>query len=224
MLYQGLLLGLSFSVITGPLMLSIIQASLERGFRAGISVASGIWFSDVLYILLVWRGITAIEWVTAFPGFKFWSGLAGGAMLIGFGLNNLLSSKKPPVSEAPSPGDRLLDALDGPEAPGAPPNWTHWGYAGYWVRGFLINTVNPFTVFFWIGIATGVVLPNQRTGEDTLLFFGGMMGALIVMATLKAYAAKRVRRFLTAEHTRLIRRIIGVVLIGFGIVLAARVW
>lgn len=219
MLWQGILLGLTFSVITGPLMFSIIQASLVRGFRAGFAVAAGIWFSDLLFILLVWQGLTAVQAVTAWPGFRFWAGLAGGLLLIGFGLNSLRNAKK---TTAPTLSEQVLDVLDGPEPPGAPPNWTHWGYAGYWLRGFIINTVNPFTVFFWIGIATGVVLPNQWSSRDILLFFGGMMVVLVLADTLKAYAAKRLRRFLTPDHTRQVQRGIGVTLILFGIALMVR--
>lgn len=219
MLWQGILLGLTFSVITGPLMFSIIQASLARGFRAGFCVAAGIWVSDLFFILLVWQGLTAVQAVIAWPGFRFWAGLAGGLLLIGFGLNSLRKARNP---AAPALAEQVLDVLDGPEPPGAPPNWTHWGYAGYWLRGFIINTVNPFTVFFWLGIATGVVLPNEWSGRDILLFFGGMMGVLVLMDTLKAYAAKRLRRFLTPKHTRWVQRGIGVALMAFGVALIFR--
>lgn len=207
----------------GPLLFAIVQASLERGFRAGLSVAVGIWSSDMLYILVVWRSVEAIATVTAWPGFKFWAGLGGGLLLLGFGVGSLLSAGKPAQPARPPAGDRLLDVLDGPEAAGTAPNWTHWGYAGYALRGFLLNTVNPFTVFFWLGIATGVVIPNQWDGRETLSFFSGMMGALVMTDTLKAYAAKRVRRFLTPGHIRWVRLGIGATLIVFGLVLIVRV-
>jgi threonine/homoserine/homoserine lactone efflux protein len=97
-----------------------------------------------------------------------------------------------------------------------------WGYPGYWLRGFLLNTINPFTVFFWLGIASAVIVPNQWAAEKTLRFFTGMLVTLIAIDTLKAYAAKRVRHFLTPQHTRWVQRSIGLALLVFGVVLVIR--
>lgn len=223
MLVQGALLGLSLSFMVGPLFFAILQASLERGFRAGAALASGIWTSDLLYIVLVYRGVDALAALTALPNFRFWAGLAGGLMLMGFGTATLLSRRVAIDGSRSTAADRVLDALDGPEPPGAEHNWMRWGLPGYWLRGFLLNTINPFTVFFWLGIASAVVVPNQWNGGQTLTFFGGMMVSLIATDLLKAYAAKRVRRFLTPAHTRWAQWGIGFLLLIFGIVLIVRV-
>lgn len=223
MLIQGALLGLSLSFMVGPLLFAIVQASLERGFRAGFALAAGIWTSDLLYIVLVYQGVDALAALTALPDFRIWAGLAGGLVLVFFGLGSLLRQKVPTADDHHTTADRVLDALDGQEPPGIEHNWMRWGYPGYWLRGFLLNTINPFTVFFWLGIASAVIVPNQWTPKETLTFFGGMLFALIVTDTLKAYAAKRVRHFLTPRHTRWVQRGIGLVLLVFGIVLFVRV-
>ncbi len=131
--------------------------------------------------------------------------------------------KDPVGDDHHTPADRVLDVLDGPERPGVEHNWMRWGLPGYWLRGFLLNTINPFTVFFWLGIASAVVAPDQWQPSETLRFFGGMLGTLVLTDTLKAYAAKRVRRFLTPGHTRWVQRGIGLTLVIFGLVLAVRV-
>ena len=215
---QGVLLGFSLSFMIGPLFFAIVQASLERGFRAGLALASGIWTSDLLYVLLVYRGVDALAALTALPYFRSWAGIAGGLVLIVFGLGTLLR-RKAPVENAPTTADRVLDVLDGSEPPGVEHNWMRWGLPGYWLRGFLLNTINPFTVFFWLSIASAVVVPNQWMSAQTLSFFAGMLATLVVTDTLKAYAAKRVRHFLTPGHTLWVQRIIGLTLLIFGIVL-----
>lgn len=199
------------------MLFAIISASLERGFRAGVSVASGIWASDVMFLYLVYRGVGVLSKLVALPNFKLVASLAGGGVLLLFGVINLLSRHIPAPTEA-SAADRLLDSLDGKEPEGVDHNWKRWGFLGYWVRGFLLNTVNPFTVFFWLGFASTVIIPNRWSQKDTLFFFTGMLSTLVLIDILKAYAAKRLRDFLTPHHIRRVQRIIGVLLLVFGIV------
>ncbi len=209
--------------MVGPLLFAIVQASLERGFRAGFALAAGIWTSDILYIGILYYGVDALAALTALPHFRVWAGVAGGLVLVLFGLGTLLRRHVPTTDNHHTAADRVLDVLDGPEPQGVEHNWMRWGYPGYWLRGFLLNTINPFTVFFWLGIASAVVVPNQWAPRETLAFFGGMLFTLILTDTLKAYAAKRVRHFLTPRHTWWVQRAIGLVLLVFGLVLFVRV-
>lgn len=211
MLIQGILLGISLSFMVGPLLFAILQAGIERGFRAGLATAGGIWASDVLYVLAVLYGLEMLAAMTALPGFKLWAGLAGGALLVAFGLGNLLFKKLPSEPQL-SESFKLSESLQRKKT-----------YSAYFLRGFLLNTVNPFTVFFWLGIAGAVLVPAGWNDRQILIFFVGMLGTLVVTDTLKAYAAKQIRRFLTPRHTQQLRQAIGILLIVFGVVLMARV-
>lgn len=200
--------------MVGPLLFAILQAGIERGFRAGLAVAGGIWVSDVLYVLALRYGMDALTSLTALPDFKVWAGMAGGMLLIGFGLGNLVLKKTGGMPLSLSEPVQLPEnSVKGQRT-----------YLAYWLRGFLLNTVNPFTVFFWLGIAGAVIIPNGWENRQMLVFFGGMLGTLIITDTLKAYAAKRVRHFLTPEHTRWVQRGIGFLLVLFGLVLMVRVF
>ena len=205
MLLQGIVLGLSLSFMIGPLLFAILQAGIERGFRAGLAVAGGIWLSDVLYVLALRFGMDGLATLTALPGFRLWAGIAGGLVLAGFGLANLLMKAKTPENMDAAQTLRHSKSL--------------FRYA---LRGFLLNTINPFTVFFWLGIAGAVIIPNRWNDLQILIFFGGMLGTLVLTDIIKAYAAKRIRVFLTPRHVFLVRRCIGVLLLVFGAVLVAR--
>ena len=213
MLLQGIVLGLSLSFMVGPLLFAILQAGIERGFRAGLAVAGGIWLSDVLYVLAVQSGMGALAAVTAMPAFRLWSGIAGGLLLVGFGAGNLLA-KKPLETMQQTEGKVHLAENQAKR---------NRAYSVYFLRGFLLNTVHPFTFFFWLGITGAVLIPNGWDGVQIWVFFGGMLGTLVATDTLKAYAAKRIRHFLTPRHTQQVRQAIGVLLIVFGIVLVGRV-
>ena len=104
MLLQGIVLGLSLSFMIGPLLFAILQAGIERGFRAGLAVAGGIWLSDVLYVVALRFGMDGLTALTAMPGFRLWAGIAGGLVLAGFGLGNHPVTGKPDPSR---PGREL---------------------------------------------------------------------------------------------------------------------
>ena len=204
MLLQGILLGISLSFLVGPLMFAIVEAGIGQGFRAGIAVASGIWTSDVLYVLAAMFGVGAMEAVVALPHFRMWAGLAGGLMLLIFGLGTFLKAKAtvkfPTHLEEKQPKTHL------------------W----WWLRGFLLNTINPGTVFFWLGIVTAVVVPSGWSRAEMLIFFGGMLGTLMLTDTLKAWAAKGLRHFLTPKHIQQLQQGLGITMMVFGLVLGIR--
>lgn len=208
MLVQGIFLGISLSFLIGPLLFAIVEAGISQGFRAGVSVASGIWTSDVLYVLAAFYGIEAMEALVALPDFKLWAGILGGLLLFGFGLGSLLKAKGP------------VESPDTPQLQHV--TKTSKTYLWWWVRGFLLNTINPGTVFFWLGIVSAVVVPSGWTKQEMLVFFGGMMGTLVITDTSKAWAAKKLRKFLTPRHTSQIQRGIGWLMIGFGVFLGIR--
>lgn len=222
MFIQGLIVGFSLSLLIGPMLFAIIHASLERGFRAGISVASGIWVSDIMFLAALYHSLGSLSRLIALPNFKLWAGLAGGAVLFFFGITTLFNRKDPAEASA-NPADRILDTLDGKEPAGVENNWKTWGFVGYWLRGFLLNTINPFTIFFWLGIASAFILPNNWEQEDVFWFFAGILSMLIFCDLLKAYAAKRLRDFLTPAHIQRLQRVIGILLLVFGVVLVVRV-
>jgi len=223
MLTQGILLGFTLSFMVGPLLFAIVQAGIERGFRAGLAVASGIWVGDVLYVLLLRYGVETLSALTALPNFRLWAGICGGLLLVAFGIGSLLGRKKPIRAPRLIEAEHLLDVLHESDKPTARRHWTTLGLPGYWMRGFLMNLINPFTVFFWLGIASAVVIPNNWSGRETTLFFGGMLGTLILTDIFKAYAAKRLGKWLTGKHIRWMKQGIGLLLLVFGIALIVRV-
>ena len=74
LILKGAMLGLTISILIGPLLFAILQAGIEKGFLAGFSVAAGIWLSDVIFVTIIYHSLAAIENITAISGFKTWAG------------------------------------------------------------------------------------------------------------------------------------------------------
>ena len=197
---QGIQIGLLLALLVGPLIVALLQASLEQGTRAGLTVALGIWVSDLLFILTVFFGVGAVLMWVEWESFELSLGLLGALVLLATGLLTLLT---------PPP------ALTGEAVPRA--------HAGLWMKGFLINTINPFTVFFWVSMMTGVVLEEQWAAGEAVAFFGALLGTIVTTDTLKVLLARQIRHRLGQRQLLWIRRVSGLALLIFALVLAGRV-
>ncbi len=206
-LLQGIQTGLLLCIMLGPIFFALIQAGVERGMRAGLMVGLGIWISDLIFILAVFFGASYLVAVTEWSGFKATFGAIGGVILIGFGVGMMLT-KSPPLP-AINETRSEIDART---------------YVGLWIKGFLINTINPFTFFFWLSAMSMVMLGDDYSTNSATLFFVGVMATIIITDTLKVALAKFIRRYMTNGHIHILRLVSGGALVVFGIVLMVKVF
>lgn len=204
-LAQGIYWGLLLAILVGPLLVALIQASLEQGTKAGLMVGLGIWVSDLSFILAVYFGFRYIDQWVQWDGFQLSVGAVGAVILLITGIITLITV--PPKLDNEN---HLLKGTSG--------SW------GLWSKGFLINTVNPFTVIFWITVMNAVILEKNFDGTQSTLFFSGLLGTIIFTDSLKIILAHKIRHRLTARHLWWVRRVAGIALIVFAFLLIARVW
>lgn len=95
-------------------------------------------------------------------------------------------------------------------------------YFSFWTKGFLVNTVNPFTFVFWITVMTTSVIGGGKTPNETLLFLSTIMLVIISTDVTKVLLAKVLRNQLKQNHFTIFTRVAGIALIIFGIVLLLR--
>ncbi len=204
LLIDGIKIGFILCFLIGPIFFTLIQTGIEEGMRAGIAVGAGIWLSDLMYILGAHWGMTHISrWLDAAAA-PLYVGLTGSLILVGFGIAALITA--PGVKQLPQRRTQRSSS-----------------FLSLWLKGFLINAVNPFTILFWIGVMTTVVVKGELVGSQTVLFFSGVIGTVVSTDFLKVMLAKRIRRWLRPWHLLWFRRISGVALIVFGVVLLVRV-
>lgn len=202
-LLEGMKVGMVLCFMLGPIFFALVQTGVERGFRAGAAIGLGVWVSDFLYIVAVLKGLSFMSSLSNSPAFKFWLGICGGLLLVGFGVASLFSSPKPNKNN-------FTTSSSGGALP----------YFSLWLKGFVINTFNPFSVFFWVGWTTTLLIRDNLTSHQTQLFFVGVLGTIAATDLLKVLLAKQIRRWLQPIHVVWLRRLSGIALVAFGIMLA----
>ncbi len=203
-LLHGILIGLGLNVLLGPIFVLITQTAIDKGFKASIFLTSGIWLSDAIMAYVCLMFIQKITPYTSDPKFKFYLGMIGGGALILIGMKMVYKNhtNKTKTTEIKNvSGFYLLT---------------------YSFQGFLINSLNPFTVFFWIGVFTTVIFNNNASNSETTFFLFGLFGIIIGFDLLKILLAKRIRKYLNDERMYKLNLYSGVIFIVLGVVLMLR--
>ncbi len=195
-LIEGVSVGLLLSAIVGPVFFTLIQSSLEHGFRYAAVVALGILLSDSVYVILTYFGIQFLSENTYFEPVL---GYLGGAILIGFGISSLLKKQNagtPDHSKVTVQKARKRNAF---------------------LKGFGINGINPFVLLFWVSIASLVHLKQDFGAWDTLMYYMGTLLTVFTIDLIKAFIARKLARWVTPGLMGILNKAVGIAIIGFGV-------
>jgi threonine/homoserine/homoserine lactone efflux protein len=193
---QGIKFGVVLAFLVGPVFFTLLQTSVERGFRTGLIMALGISLSDVLYVTICYLGIAQF---ISDPKFHVQMAYLGGGILILFGLYYLVikawrSSNYSAVATEEKRSYR------------------------YFFKGFIINGLSPTVPLFWIGtISLASLDMGYSTDAEILMFFGSLLVTVLLTDIAKAYLAGKLRSFINVRVLRVINIVLGVGLLAFGI-------
>lgn len=194
---KGLAMGLLLALSVGPVIFTVIKHSINNGKEGGFSFIVGVWISDFLLIIL---SNLFSELLTRLLDFKSVIGVAGSALLIAMGVYYLFF-KKVHIH----PEDVAMPGLK---------NYDH---ARIGIQGFLLNTLNPAVLIFWLTAATAIAV--SHTVRDRIIIFGSAIVFNIGMDIIKISLAGKLRKKLTLRNIRLVNKISGIILLIFGAVL-----
>lgn len=193
-LLQGLAIGLLLAISVGPVIFTIIKQSINNGKPGGFAFVSGVWLSDILWIIL---GNVFSELVSNLLEFKRTIGVTGSLFLISMGVFYLFFKK---IHLHPTDVD-------------LPQLRTHH-YAKISVAGFLINTLNPAVMAFWLTSATALAITHSFF--ERVVIFSTCLSVNITADIFKVILAGRLRSKLTLKNIRLINKVSGFILLCFG--------
>ena len=195
---KGLALGFVLALSVGPIIFTIIKQSLNSGHKGGFSFVTGVWVSDIILVVL---SNTVSSLVNQMLEHKSAIAIAGAAFLVSMGVYFAFFKK------AHLPTD----------AEGKEIRFRKRDMARIFASGFIINTLNPGVILFWLGNAT--VLSVDHTLQERIVIFSVCLLINMGADVVKVMMAGKLRSKLTLRTLTIINKISGSLLIAFGLAL-----
>ena|ERR1700676_2225624 len=195
---KGLALGFVLALSVGPIIFTIIKQSVNNGHKGGFSFVAGVWLSDIILVVL---SNAFTELVTRLLVYKRDIALGGSVFLVAMGVYFVFFKKV-----------HLKKDAAGNAVP-----FRKRDFARIFASGFLINTLNPGVIIFWLGNAT--VLSLTHSFDERIVIFSVCLLVNIGADIGKVMMAGKLGSRLTVKNLSIINKISGTILIGFGLAL-----
>lgn len=190
---EGFVVGLGMILFIGPVFFYLLKSSLQFGYKAGLAAAFGIFISDVVCILICFYGAISIF---KSPDYQFGLAVIGGIILCLLGIKYML---KPSVSF-----EQTAVKLKA------------YNLTSFFMKGFLVNLINPFVFLVWIGII-GYGQNEYGVNINLFSFLGAATLGILITDSLKVIMAQKIKPFIKPKILSWTYKVIGILLIGFGI-------
>lgn len=157
---KGILSGLAYGLLIGPLFFMNLKTTLAYGMRHGTALVAGAFTSDMILVFSSWWGAARLADLTAEGPFQTWFGIICGLLLFGFGLSAVWPRK-----------NRFNN--DWSQTSSVPQK----SFAYF--QGFSINMTNPSNWLFWLGVAAAARAEAPNGSESYVRWF--MLTALLAL-------------------------------------------
>ena len=200
---KGLAISLLLIFSVGPVIFTIIKQSVNHGRRGGFSFVAGVWLSDIIWVVL---SVSFSELVKELLNFKVPIGIAGCCFLIGMGIYFAFIKKVQPR--------RIQESLKiaGDEIT---PTGKKTNYFAIFSSGFIINTLNPAVISFWVLMAAS--LASVYSFKNQVIIFITCLAVNMLADIGKVLGAGKLGKKLSDKNILLINRISGFLYLAFGL-------
>ncbi|WP_299016034.1 LysE family transporter [uncultured Polaribacter sp.] len=198
---NAFLIGFFMAFMIGPVFFMLIQTSILKGARAAIAFDLGVILGDVSFILIAYYGSRSLlEKIKDDPRLFF----IGGLVLIVYGIITYLDkqNKKDALASAKVPEVSLKN-----------------NYVKLFFKGFFLNFINVGVLAFWLGTVL-VIGPTLKMNQSAIFsYFGVIILGYFITDVCKILLAKQLKTKMTPLVIYRVKRIMGILLIVFGVLL-----
>jgi len=192
--------GIILAFTIGPVFFVLLETGATKGFRSAVIFDLGVILADIIFILVAFYSTNKLmDKLKDDPNLLIF----GGVLLITYGLISFIKTAKSFRSIVREYHKIQIKKND-------------WGKL--FVKGFLLNFINIGVLLGWLGF---IVIGSSITeGEKGVaVFIATMLCTYFLVDLFKISAAKRLKKKLTPRLIFKAKKIVALVILGFGVLL-----
>ncbi|WP_299521475.1 LysE family transporter [Winogradskyella sp.] len=195
--------GIILAFTIGPVFFVLLETSATKGFTSALVFDLGVILADIVFILLIFMSTdTLLDKIKDDPKLLVF----GGVLLVVYGIISFIKISKSFRSIVKEHHRIELPKKD---------------YGRLFAKGFLLNFINIGVLLGWLGfIVIGTSITTSKNGVT--VFIISMLAAYFVCDLIKIAAAKRLKSKLTPRRIFKTKKIVALVILGFGILLLSQ--
>jgi threonine/homoserine/homoserine lactone efflux protein len=206
-MFDDILKAIPFGIILaftiGPVFFVLLETSATKGFKSAIIFDLGVIFADIVFIAVAFFSTNKlVEKIKDDPNFLIF----GGVLLFVYGLISFIKASKSFRTIVREHHKIILPKKD---------------YGKLFIKGFLLNFINIGVLMGWLGF---IVIGTSLTTSDNgvIIFVTTMLTSYFLTDLVKIAVAKRLKNKLTPTRIFKTKKIIALVILGFGIVILSQ--
>ena len=202
-MFDDVLAAIPFGIILaftiGPVFFVLLETSATKGFKSALIFDCGVMLADTLFILIAFYSTNKLlEKVKDDPGFLIF----GGALLAVYGFISFIKTSKS-FREIVKEYHKVEFQKN---------------YGKLFLKGFLLNFINIGVLLGWLGF---IVIGNSITSSEQglIVFLSTILIVYFLVDLIKIVVAKKLKSKLTPRLIFKTKKIIALVILGFGVLL-----
>tara|TARA_R110002049_G_scaffold162031_1_gene327649 strand:+ start:4343 stop:5023 length:681 start_codon:yes stop_codon:yes gene_type:complete len=191
--------GIILAFTIGPVFFVLLETSATKGFKSALIFDSGVMLADIVFILVAFFSTNKLlEKIEDDPNFLVF----GGVLLVTYGIISFIKTSKSFRNIV-----REYHKIE-----------IKKGYGKLFLKGFLLNFINIGVLLGWVAF---IVLANSLTSSEkgVVVFLSTILIVYFLVDLVKIAVAKKLRNRLVPRLIFKSKKIIALVILGFGILL-----
>lgn len=194
--------GIILAFTIGPVFFVLLETSATKGFKSALIFDLGVILADILFIAVAFFSTNKLlEKIKDDPNFLVF----GGVLLVVYGIITFTKTSKSFRSIV-----REYHKVE-----------IQKNYGKLFLKGFLLNFINVGVLVGWLAF---IIIANSltETKGGVIVFLGTILVTYFVIDIFKILIAKRLKNKLTPRLIFKTKKIIALVILGFGILLLSQ--
>jgi len=205
-MFDNILAAIPFGIILaltiGPVFFVLLETSITKGFKSALIFDLGVIFADIIFIAVAFYSTSKlVEKIKDDPNFLIF----GGVLLVVYGVISFIKTSKSFRTIV-----REYHKVE-----------IQKRYGKLFIKGFLLNFINIGVLMGWLGF---IVIANTltETTQGVYVFITTILVVYFIIDLFKISVAKKLRSKLTPRRIFKTKKIIALVILGFGVLLLAQ--